>query len=47
MTWYATRRNKAVLVQTIGDKKIFITPNDPEQFVADFNAKNIFSNKMF
>lgn len=38
MTWYATRRNKAVLVQTIGNKKIIITPNDPQKFVADFNA---------
>ena len=39
MTWYATRRNKAVLLQTIGNKKIIITPNDPDKFVADFNAQ--------
>lgn len=38
MTWYATRRNKTVLVQTIGNKKIIITPNDPEKFVMDFNS---------
>jgi PH (Pleckstrin Homology) domain-containing protein len=37
MTWYATRRNRAVLVRTINDKKIILTPNDPDKFVADFN----------
>ena len=37
MTWYATRRNKAVLVTTISDKKIVLTPDEPEQFVGAFN----------
>lgn len=36
MTWYATRRNKTVLVQTIDDKKIILTPDEPEKFVANF-----------
>ncbi len=39
MTWYATRRNNAVLVQTT-DKKIIITPNEPEKFVQALEDKN-------
>ena len=37
MTWYATRRDRAVLVQTIDNKKIILTPDEPEIFVNDFN----------
>jgi hypothetical protein len=37
MTWYATRRDKYVLVRTIEDKKIILTPDEPVSFVADFN----------
>lgn len=37
MTWYATRKDRTVLVQTNDNKKIILTPNDPEKFVADFN----------
>ena len=33
MTWYATRRDNAVLVTTTADKKIIITPDDPAKFV--------------
>jgi len=36
MTWYATRKNKAVLVTTVRNKKIVLTPDEPEQFVAAF-----------
>lgn len=36
MTWYATRRDKAVLITTAANKKIVITPNDPEAFVQAF-----------
>src|ERR1019366_6329610 len=36
MTWYGTRRDRAVLVRTLGDNKIILTPNDPDKFVADF-----------
>jgi Bacterial PH domain len=39
MTWYATRRDNIVLVQTIGNKKIILTPNEPQKFVADFNLQ--------
>ena len=39
MTWYATRKDKTVLVQTTGNKKIILTPNDPSKFVADFNMQ--------
>lgn len=37
MTWYATRRNNAVLVTTIYNKKIVLTPNEPGKFVTEFN----------
>lgn len=37
MTWYATRKDKTVLVQTISNKKIILTPDEPEKFVANFN----------
>jgi len=40
MTWYATRRRNAVLVTTPGGKKIIITPDEPEGFVATFNKPN-------
>ena len=39
MTWYATRRNNAVLVTTIYNKKIVLTPNEPEKFVTEFNKR--------
>ena len=39
MTWYATRRNKAVLVLTMENKKIILTPDEPERFVLDYAAK--------
>ena len=39
MTWYATRRNNAVLVTTIYNKKIILTPNEPEKFVIEFNEQ--------
>lgn len=38
MTWYATRKDRTVLVLTVNNKKIILTPNDPDKFVADFNA---------
>ena len=41
MTWYATRRNNAVLVTTIYNKKIVLTPNEPEKFVTEFNRRTI------
>ena len=34
MTWYATRRNKTVLIVTLDNKKIILTPDEPEKFVA-------------
>lgn len=33
MTWYATRRNKTVLIITNNQKKIVLTPDEPEEFV--------------
>jgi len=37
MTWYVTRKNNFVLVETKDQKKIILTPDEPEQFVASFN----------
>jgi Bacterial PH domain len=37
MTWYSTRRNKAILIETIYNKKIIITPDEPAQFILQFN----------
>lgn len=37
MTWYATNRNKTILMTTIEDKKIVISPDHPEQLIAHFN----------
>ena len=36
MTWYATRQNNTVLVRTIDNKNIVLTPDEPEKFVANF-----------
>lgn len=36
MTWYATRKNNTVLVLTKDNKKIILTPNDPVNFVHEF-----------
>ena len=38
MTWYATRQDRTVLVETVDGKKIIITPDEAEKFVADFNG---------
>jgi Bacterial PH domain len=37
MTWYVTRKNNFVLVETKDQKKIILTPDKPEEFVASFN----------
>ena len=36
MTWYATRRNKAIMIITLSNQKIVITPDDVETFVSTF-----------
>lgn len=36
MTWYATRLDKFVLIKTVNNKKIILTPDEPERFVANF-----------
>jgi hypothetical protein len=40
MTWYATRTDRTVLVRTVDNKKIILTPDEPERLVADFNTYN-------
>ena len=34
MTWYVTRKNNFVLIETKDQKKIILTPDKPEEFVA-------------
>lgn len=38
MTWYATRKDRTVLINTKNGKKIILTPDEPEKFVAAFKA---------
>ena len=38
MTWYATRKDKAVLITTTNNKKIVITPDDQDAFVVALNT---------
>ncbi|RXK57830.1 hypothetical protein ESA94_20130 [Lacibacter luteus] len=37
MTWYATRRNNAVLLRITDNRKIILTPDEVEKFVAAFS----------
>lgn len=39
MTWYATRMDKAILIETIANKKIIITPDEPEKMIADYESR--------
>lgn len=38
MTWYATRKDKPVLIKTTDNKKIIFTPNEPDKFVNELNS---------
>jgi hypothetical protein len=38
MTWYATRRKRTVLIKTIQDKSIIVTPDETEDFVNQFEV---------
>ena len=38
MTWYATKRNNAVLIET-GTKKIIVTPDEQEKFISELKSK--------
>ena len=38
MTWYATRRDRIVLIETEDGKKIILSPDEPAKFIADFNT---------
>jgi hypothetical protein len=38
MTWYATRRDKPVLIKTVEGKKIIFTPDDRERFIAELTS---------
>ncbi len=41
MTWYVTRKNNFVLVETKDKKKIILTPDKPKEFVASFQLKSL------
>jgi hypothetical protein len=34
MTWYATRRDNTIFIETVDDKKIVVTPDEPEVFIS-------------
>jgi len=38
MTWYATRKDNPVLIETMNNKKFIFTPNDPVQFVNELSS---------
>jgi hypothetical protein len=40
MTWYATRRRKAVLIKTVNGKNIIITPDETADFVKQFEVQH-------
>ena len=37
MTWYVTRRDRLVLIRTKNNKKILLTPDEPEKFIQQLN----------
>ncbi len=37
MTWYATRKDKIVFIETVENKKIILTPDDPKGLVSELN----------
>lgn len=44
MTWYATRKNKVIMLITTKDNKIILTPNEPEKFIAECNRLGLKTN---
>jgi hypothetical protein len=38
MTWYATRRDRMILIVTIDNRKIIVTPDDPNKFMAEASS---------
>ena len=40
MRWYCTQRKNYILIEKTNNKKIVITPDDPESFIKDIEAKN-------
>ena len=40
MRWYCTQRKNYILIEKTNNKKIVITPDDPEGFMRDIEAKN-------
>lgn len=40
MTWYATRKDRMVLVLSTNNKKIIVTPDDEHDFVINMNRQN-------
>ncbi|MDB5249800.1 MAG: hypothetical protein JWQ40_4194 [Segetibacter sp.] len=38
MTWYATRQDKTVLIETNDNKKLVVTPDEPEEFIKQLSV---------
>lgn len=43
MTWYATRRDHAILITSTSNKKILLTPDEPELFIQIIGSKRTVS----
>lgn len=41
MTWYATRRDRTVLIETFDDKKLIVTPDEPEAFIEQLSNTSL------
>jgi hypothetical protein len=39
MVWYATRRDNPVLITSVNNKKIILTPDDPSHFIAELGVQ--------
>ncbi len=38
MTWYATRKDTTILIETFDNKKLVVTPDEPEEFIKQFGT---------
>lgn len=43
MTWYATRRDQAILITSTSNKNILLTPDEPELFIQIIGSKKTVS----
>lgn len=39
MTWYATRRDRTILIETIDNKHLVVTPDEPDEFIKQLSTQ--------